>query len=394
MGVFAAVMTGPGAGAIATIQLCGESARTILQKIFRPRGRASFEPTSGRVFLGSIVDADSVIDQVTIGCEARTNYAIHCHGNPLLVERIMELLQRCGARLIPGEKLLGEILASAEPDNAIAVDAKLALATARTVDAAKMLAHQIEAGLSATARRWRQSAESGDLEQIRAEAGEILRHSEAARLILTGCIVALIGPANTGKSTLLNTLAGRDKALVTDTKGTTRDWVSAEIHIPPLAATVIDTAGLDADLAAAPEHDVDRMAQAASREVLARADLVLLVLDSSRPACQLDSQLVEALNDKKVVTVFNKSDLPQRFDPTGLADHLHPPVHISAKRETGIEELTQAIRQACNVTRFDPHTPVAFTPRQRALLERLTTAPAAAKAARIIDKFLQGPIRI
>jgi len=389
MGALAAVMTGPGAGAIATIQLFGTSARATLPKVFQPTGPAPLALATGRVFLGHIVDGDDVIDQVTLGCEAPDTYAIHCHGNPLLVERIMEVLQQHGVSLIAAEELLGKMLASRQPCDAIAVEAKLALATVKTVEAAKMLAYQIEAGLSAMAGSWRQLADSGQFERVINEAGEVLRRSEPVRLLLSGCTIALIGPANSGKSTLLNALAGREKALVTDIKGTTRDWVSAEIHLPPLAATVIDTAGLDADLAAAPESDVDRMAQAASKQILDRADVILLVLDGSRPACRLDSQLVEALNDKKVVTVLNKSDLPQRFDPAGLADHLHPPVRISAKRETGIEDLIQAIHEACNVTRFDPHTPVAFTPRQTVLLEKLvhasSTKRAAAYTAQLMD---------
>ncbi|MBN2132540.1 MAG: 50S ribosome-binding GTPase [Sedimentisphaerales bacterium] len=389
----AAVMTGPGAGAIATIQLLGASARDVLQNIFQPIGGTPLEFTAGRILLGHIVDRDNVIDQVTIGCEAPDTFAIHCHGNPLIVERIMELLQRRGVALVPAGQLLARMLAEKRPHNAIAVEARVALTTVKTVEGARILAHQIEAGLCETAEDWRRCAESGDLERIVTQAKRILRDSDTARLILSGCTIVLTGPPNTGKSTLLNALAGREKALVTDVEGTTRDWVSAEIHIPPLGATVIDTAGLDADLAAAPGRDIDKAAQARAVELLERADVVLLVLDAGRDACPFDPHLVERLAGKRTIVVLNKSDLPSRLDPASLPQPLGPAIPISAKNETGIEDLIHAIHHACNVTTFNHHTPIAFTQRQRALIERLAAATCPERALVSIKGLLHGAVR-
>ena len=392
MGASAAVMTGPGAGAIATIGLLGESARAILKGVFQPAARTPLEFVTGRILLGHIVDGDNVIDQVTVGCEAPDTFAIHCHGNPLIVERIMELLQRRGVALAPAGQLLARMLAEQRSDNTIAVEAEVALATVKTVEGARILARQIEAGLCETAEHWRRLAESGDIERIVTEAGQILRDSDTARLIISGCTVVLTGPPNTGKSTLLNCLAGREKALVTDVEGTTRDWVSAEIHIPPLAATVIDTAGLDADLAAAPGRDVDKAAQARAVELLERADVVLLVLDAGRPAVSFDPHLVERLAGKRTVVVLNKSDLPPRLDAASLPQPFRPAIRISAKNETGIENLIHAIHQACRVTTFDPLTPVAFTRRQRALIERLAATSCPDQAIVSIEELLRGAI--
>jgi predicted GTPase len=139
----------------------------------------------------------------------------------------------------------------------------------------------VKAGLAQRARQWLAGLDSLSLDEIAAQAKQILEDSDTARLILSGCTIALVGPPNTGKSTLLNTLAGREKAIVTEIAGTTRDWVSAEIRIPPLAATVLDTAGLDDALAAGGR--IDRAAQQKSLEALDRADLILLVLDASQP---------------------------------------------------------------------------------------------------------------
>jgi len=393
MRAFAAVMTGPGAGAIATIQLFGASVRVTLRNVFRPTAQTPPEFTTGRVLLGHLVDGDRVIDQVTIGCEAPDTFAIHCHGNPLIVERIMELLQRRGVALVPAGQLLARMLTEQRSHNTIAVEAKLALTTVKTIEGAGILAHQIEAGLSETAGHWRRCAESGDVERIVTEAAQILRDSDTARLIISGCTIVLTGPPNTGKSTLLNALAGREKALVTDIKGTTRDWVSAEIHIPPLAATVIDTAGLDADLAAAPDRDIDRAAQARAVDILERADVALLVLDASQPFSRFDPHFTERLAGKRTVVVLNKSDLPRRFDPACLPQQFRPPIRISAKHETGIEDLIQAIHQACDVTGFDDHSPVAFTPRQHALIERLAAMSCRDRAIVPITELLRGAIQ-
>lgn len=389
MSVFAAVMTGRGAGAIATIQLVGEQAPVILANLLRLAGDKPAELTTGRILLGHIVDGDEAVDQVTVGCEGPGSFAIHCHGNPLIVERIMGLLQRNGVELLTAEQLLAKTLATQPSLNSVAVEAKLALTTVKTVEGAEILNHQIESGLSAKVKQWRQELDKVPLLQIAAEAEQILNDSEPARLIVSGCTIALIGPPNTGKSTLLNTLAGREKAVVTDIRGTTRDWISAEIHIPPLAATIIDTAGLDPSLAAG---DIGRAAQQKSIEIIRRADLILLILDASQPADQLNKTLSNTLLNKRTVVVLNKADLPERFDCARLPAHLARPVRISAKQGTGIEDLIRAIHQALDTAVFDSETAIAFTSRQISLLEDLKQAPSKPEAHRIMLQLLVGPL--
>ena len=382
-------MTGRGAGAIATIQLVGEQAPAILAKLFRRAGDKPLELTTGRILLGHIVDGDEVVDQVTVGCEGPGTFAIHCHGNPLIVERIMGLLQRNGVELLSAEQLLAKMLAAQPSLDSIAVEAKLALTTVKTIEGAEILNRQIESGLSAKVRQWRRELDKVPLSQIIAEAEQILKDSEPARLIISGCTIALIGPPNTGKSTLLNTLAGREKAVVTDVRGTTRDWVSAEIHIPPLAAIIIDTAGLDRSLAAG---DIDRAAQQKSVEIMTRADLILLIVDASQPADQLSKLLADTLLNKRAIVVFNKADLPERFDPASLPAHLAHPIRISAKQGTGIEDLIHAIHQTCNVAACSAHAAVVFTDRQRILIERLISASSRHQADALTAELLHGLI--
>ncbi len=389
MNVLAAVMTGPGAGAIATIQVFGVAAEAVLREVFQRKGDEPFEPRTGRILLGSIVEDGETVDEVTIGCEGPHAFAIHCHGNPLIVERIIRLLQHQGAQPVPPEQLLLLMMAAREPCDSIGTEAKLALTTVKTVEGAALITHQMKAGLARKAQQWRDSLPTMTVEQIAAEAGQILRDSEPARLIISGCTIALVGPPNTGKSTLLNTLAGREKAIVTDLPGTTRDWVSAEIYLPPLAVTLIDTAGLDATLAAA-SADIDQAAQCKSMEILARADLILLVLDRSQPANQLSGAIADLLAERRTITVFNKTDLPPQLDSQCLPEHLRHTVCISAKSGEGIEDLIRAIHATCGVDERVADTCVAFTDRQRQLLDRLRGTISTIQVRSVITQLLEG----
>jgi tRNA U34 5-carboxymethylaminomethyl modifying GTPase MnmE/TrmE len=134
MSVVAAVMTGQGMGAIATVQLFGDSAESVLRKIFRRKGDKPFEPVDGRIVLGGIVDDGEGIDEVTVGCEGPRTFAIHCHGNPLIAARIMAMLQRQGVQAVPAEQLLARILTSKKHLDSIHIEAKLALAAVKTID--------------------------------------------------------------------------------------------------------------------------------------------------------------------------------------------------------------------------------------------------------------------
>jgi len=387
-------MTGSGAGAIATIQLLGESAQAVLSDVFRPSGQGRLHFETRRIQLGHIVDSAGIIDQVTVGCEGPYAFAIHCHGNPLIVERIMKLLQGRGVELLAAESLLARMSLLDPSGDAIGVDAKLALTKVKTVEGARIIVAQIEGGLARTVRRWSQETDSMSLAEIASQARQILRDSEIARLIVEGCAVALIGPPNAGKSALLNALAGCDKAIVTDIEGTTRDWVCAEILIPPLAAAIVDTAGLGADAIAANGDGIDQAAQTRSVEFLRRADLVLLVLDLSRPAAEIDERLLDALAGKRILTVVNKSDLPARLDLAALPAGLGEPVRVSAKQAIGIDDLIRAIHRALCVADFDPHTPVAFTTRQRTLLQRIASVSSETEGASFILELLEGPVSV
>lgn len=394
MALYAAVMTGKGAGAIATVQIFGEEARDVVAKIFKPTGGEQPQFKQGKILLGTIIDGEKDIDQVTIGYEGRGSFAIHCHGNPLIVEMIMELLGSQGAELIDAEELLQKTLSEDKALNTIAIEAKLAQLDAKTLAGTKIIANQIDAGLSAIASKWLRDIERTSLDQIVAEAERILNDSRPAKLIISGCTIVLAGPPNSGKSTLLNRLSGRQKAIVTDIEGTTRDWVSAQCRIGPLGVKLIDTAGLDEQLAAGSPSEVDKAAQKMAIQILSEAKLILLILDGSRPAEQIDDTLLQNLAGKKVLTVLNKSDLPQKLDTTQLPEPPVKTVQISAESGAGIESLKEAILRITGVTKIDSKTTIAFTPRQEILLKQLTVAKTSQETSLIISELLNGSVAV
>ena len=391
MDCFAAVMTGKGTGAISTIQVFGDSAEAVINEVFKPAGTKRLKFKTGEVHIDTICDGAEVIDQVTIGCEGTDTFAINCHGNPLIVEMIMQLLQRNEVNLVTAEQLLTKTLSAQESNSTIAVEAKLAQAKAKTLEGTKIIANQIDAGLTKKVRVWLESINEISLDTIKAEATEILQKSQAARLIIYGCTAILTGPPNSGKSTLLNCLAGRQKAIVTDIKGTTRDWISARCQIGPLSVKLIDTAGLDEKLQSF-QNNIDESAQQKTVEILEGADIVLLVLDASRSIAEFDDQITRRFEGKKVITVLNTSDQPAKLDISRLPQTLLRPVQISAEEGIGIEQLSEEIVKAVGAADFVMQEPVCFTARQENLLKQLTNVKSKLQATSIITELIKGPV--
>jgi len=390
MSISAAVMTGKGTGAIATIQLFGDNSKAILEKIFHVRrsdsevGKPTVEFIVGKIYIGKITDDNQTIDQVAIGCEKPDTFTINCHGNPLIVEQIMRLLKEMGVELLTAEQMLCK---TSDDNNTIALEAKLALPKVKTLEGTKIILNQIDSGLSAVAKKWQKAAP----EQIFYEAKEILRASEIAKLIIFGCKIVLAGPPNTGKSTLFNLLAGKQKAIVTNIRGTTRDWVSAECKIGPLIVELFDTAGLDETLS----DEIDKASQQAAIDIINQADLILLVLDNN----QSSGQLIKNISGKKVLTVLNKSDL--NIGRAGLAPPnggvnptLQDKINISAKNGTGIDQLYKTILHITGIDNFDYDKPVCFTARQEELLIRLTKADSQDNAQTIITELLSARLSV
>jgi tRNA modification GTPase len=388
MSVSAAVTTSKASGAISTIEIKSDdphSLAELLSKIFKPKVGKVAGLKVGDILLGDIVDGDKLIDHVVVGCEADGCAAISCHGNPLIVEMIMALLKSNGVELRASEDFLAEQFA-ASSENTIEAEAELAQLRSVTLEGAKLIANQVDSGLGGVVKQWLGTIDSLDVDSVASECKRILARSKVADLIINGSRVVLAGPPNSGKSTLLNTFAGRQKAIVTDIAGTTRDWVSAGCMTGSLFIEFIDTAGLDADLLGA---EIDAKSQEKTVESIVGCDMILFVVDASTPA---DAQMLR-LDDKlydpeKVIVVFNKCDLPARTTAEDVDFDYAASVNISAKDAEGIDDLTAAIRKVLGVADFDLTSPVCFTERQRQIIERINSGIATSQLRAELTELL------
>ncbi len=386
-------MTGKGTGAISTIQLYGSRAESVIEKIFRPTGDKKGEFKAGSIAVGTIYERDEIIDQVTIGCEGEENFAINCHGNPLIVADISRLLGRFKVKIVSAEKLL-QIIYKQDGLSTIEIEAKIAQGQAKTIAGTKIILNQSCGGLSKKAESWLEKIKTGTIEQIQAEAKEILEDSRLAKLFIDGVQIVITGPANSGKSTLLNYLAGRQKSIVTDIAGTTVDYVTAECRLGELFCELVDTAGLDKSIKTKDAKTIEKAAQQKSLEILKKADLVLLVLDKSGEIEQLDEKIVEKISGKKVLTVLNKADLPAKLNIFKLPKQLRNCVTISAKTGEGAENLISRISQVLGAGEFDLQSTVFFTNRQKKIITKIAEAKSKQEIIKLITELLNGRLRV
>ncbi len=390
MNTFAAVITGQQPGAISTIQIFGPKAVDIIKSIFQTsQNQASFK--TGQILLGTIQSCNKIIDQVTIGAEGENLLAIHCHGNPLIVADIMTLLIKAGAEAISKQKMVSQIMSQAKTSDSIAIETKITLAKAKNIAGTKIILSQTQTGLKQQVIRWLKMIEAGDLAGVNKQAKIIIESSKIANVIINGCRVILIGPPNSGKSTLLNRLVGQQKAIVTDIKGTTRDHINCWCKYKSLNIELVDTAGLDKQLST---HHIDKISQAKTIRLIEKSNLVLVILDADN-IDMIDQLPLKKFKTKNVIVILNKSDLGRklnRHEIGELTSKLGEPIEISAKFNTNIDAVLQAIYDKFPIDKFNVKTSVCFTRRQLDLVRQLITISDREIAQQLTTELLKGPI--
>ena len=380
----ASLMTARAVAPISSIQLIGEDSAGILKGIFRPVVKQDIDFTKGRILHGFIFDGSGDIDEVVIGCEDKDNFSINCHGNPLIVEDILGLLKARGVKITEPQEILIFLGRQKYGDNTIAIEADIAFAQAATIDGAKIIAHQTRMGLLQTAEWWLKNLNVLELDDIKNSAERILNDSKIAELFIKGAKIVIAGPPNSGKSTLFNYLCGREKAIVTDIAGTTRDWLSAKIRLKKISAEFFDTAGLDETLSG--KNAVDAESQKQAVELMKNSALVLFVLDCSTNPAKVLAGLTTSPSRRRLneLVVFNKCDLLKDLKFEGLK--------ISAKTGSGINELIGAIEKALGVWDFDMKKTVCFTDRQREILRHIASSKKKQQAEELITELLKGTV--
>jgi len=365
----AAIATPIGEGGLAVIRLSGASALAVADRCFSPAGKSSVPPSAApthTIQFGKIIRAGRVVDEVLLAVlrAPRTftredTVEISCHGGLLPAKLVLDTVLAAGARLAgPGEFtkrafLNGRIdLAQAEAvADLIHSRTELALAAANEQLAGKLsqrinqlrddlmltLAH-VEAHLDFpdedispdTKEKLLQRLESGI-----AFMDELLRTANEGQILRRGIRAAIVGRPNAGKSSLLNQLLGRDRAIVSPIPGTTRDTIEETANIRGLPVVFIDTAGLREA-----RDEIEREGVRRSRASLAQAELILHVLDAGEPLTPADKNYLAEFAGKKRILVRNKVDLPVKLE-------LPPPaavVDVCCTSGQGIEALKDAIK--------------------------------------------------
>jgi len=368
----AAIATPIGEGGLAVIRLSGANAFAIAGKCFSPAGKSSVQPSAAlthTIQYGKIVRDGNVIDEVLLAVlrAPRTftredTVEISCHGGILPAKLVLDTVLAAGARLAePGEFtkrafLNGRIdLAQAEAvADLIHSRTELALAAANEQLAGKLsqrinqvrddlmltLAH-VEAHIDFPDEDIAPDTKDKLLERL--EAGivfmdQLLRTANEGQILRRGIRAAIVGRPNAGKSSLLNQLLGRDRAIVSHIPGTTRDTIEETANIRGIPVVFIDTAGLRE------AHDeIEREGIRRSRESLAQAELILHVLDASEPLTAADENSLAEFAGKKRILVRNKTDLPVKLELSAASDV--PIVDVCCTGGQGIEALKDAIQK-------------------------------------------------
>ncbi len=371
----AAIATPSGEGGIGVIRISGPDAEKIALRLFVP-ARNFPALRSHYLHYGKVIDPKTrlPLDQVLLALMRRPRsytgedvVEIHAHGGPLLLRRILGVVLEQGARLArPGEFTKRAFL-NGRLDLAQA-EALVDLIRAKSEAGLRLAWEQFSGTLSRQAESLRnrllslmayveacmdfpeedlpERGESEMEEEISALRADLLEWAETfsqGKVYREGVRTAIVGKPNVGKSSLLNLLLNEERAIVTPIPGTTRDVLEETVLVGEIPLVVWDTAGLRHTADAVESIGIER-----AREKVRSAQLVLAVLDASRPLDQDDREVLACLSGRKGIVLLNKVDLPQvvrKEDVERLGVGV-PLIPFSVPERQGLEELKEAVQKA------------------------------------------------
>ncbi len=326
-------LTPPGRGAVATLLVEGRGSLGAVGALFQSKsGRALTAAAIDRPTFGRFGAEPG--EEVVVRCRSDRSVEIHCHGGHAAVARIEGELVQGGGRIVSWQKW-----AEKHHADPITAAAHRALAEARTERTAAILLDQYHGALRRAFDEIEQAVGGGDSTGADRLIDTLIGRAPLGQHLTRPWKVVLAGRPNVGKSSLINALAGYSRAIVHRTPGTTRDVVTATTAMDGWPVELSDTAGLRTV-----DQSVERAGVRAARRQLAKADLAILIFDSSESFSKSDQSLLDAWPESLVV--HNKIDLGCAADrpPIGLA--------TSATTGQGIEQLVGAISE-----RLAPESP-------------------------------------
>ncbi|UII55961.1 tRNA uridine-5-carboxymethylaminomethyl(34) synthesis GTPase MnmE [Cytobacillus spongiae] len=371
----AAISTPMGEGAIAIVRLSGDEAIDIADKLFLGvKGKRLKSVATHTIHYGNILDpkTNQIVEEVMVsvmhGPKTFTKeniVEINCHGGLVSVNKVLQLVLNNGARLAEPGEFTKRAFLNGRIDLSQA-EAVMDLIRAKTDRAMNVAIGQMEGRLSNLIRKLRQEIletlahvevnidypEYDDVEEmthrmliekaqyVRDEIEKLLVTSQQGKILREGLSTVIVGRPNVGKSSLLNSLAQENKAIVTDIPGTTRDVIEEYVNVRGVPLRLLDTAGIRET-----EDIVERIGVERSRKVLKEADLILLVLNFADELTEEDEKLFEAVKGLDVIVIVNKTDLPKKISMERVEELTknHRLVTISLLEEQGIDQLEEAI---------------------------------------------------
>ncbi len=360
----AAIATPPGEGGVAIIRISGRDALSVAEKVFSGPIRSYKTHTAhfGKILTLSKQIIDEALVLVMLGTRSYTGedtVEIHCHGGSLITRHVLDAILQAGARAaMPGEFTFkafinGKLdLAQAEAvQQLIGAKSDLAMQIAGNQLQGKMSTQILSfqkklVDIAAILEAWvdfpEEDLEFASMEEVIQSLLEIKNQIQAlsdtfhnGKIASTGIALCLVGPPNVGKSSLMNALLGKERAIVTDIPGTTRDLLEEDMKLGNLNFRLMDTAGIRQTDEIIEQEGIRR-----SKAAMDLADLILLVLDASHGVCAQSAELIATVPKEKTLLVWNKIDLPH-CPPISLDFPFT--ASVSARKGIGFDQLYDQI---------------------------------------------------
>ncbi len=392
MSTIAAISTAQGQGGIGVIRVSGEDAFTIVDKIFKSvSGKKIMDIKGYTALFGHIYNNKEVLDEAVVlkyiapkSFTGENVVEISCHGGMYITKEVLNAIIMAGASLAePGEftkraYLNGKMdLTEAESVmDIISAKSKSAARAALFVkDGAlfkksqqvKQLLLDKAAHLSAWADYPEEDipevSEDSIMEAIEESISileKLLSTYDMGQVVKEGIDTVIAGRPNAGKSTLMNLLVGREKSIVTNIAGTTRDVVEDTVLVGNVILKLSDTAGIrDTD------NEIEKIGVQKTFDKINGAGLVIALFDNNEELNSEDIDLINKIKDMPCIAVINKIDLEDKVDKKYITDNIENVVYISAKQQDNIDELKNMIEKIAGTEDFDPSAGIIANERQR-----------------------------
>ena len=397
----AAIATAPGAGGITIVRLSGPESYEVAAKVFRPANPAKkvADAKGYTAMFGAFVEGKEAFDEgVALFFRAPHSYTgedvveLSCHGGSLV-----EACLAAGAQpAAPGEytrraflngklsltqaEAVMDIISADGRQGAALANASLNGALARKIAAQKDALTALQAHLAAwvdfpeeDVPELSQSHLCEVLGGVEQELDALIQSYDAGAVLREGVDCAIVGKPNAGKSTLLNLLAGFDRAIVTPVAGTTRDVVEQAVQLGDIRLNLFDTAGLRQT-----EDEIEAEGIRRSWKKLDEAGLILAVFDGSERPTREDMELAQRCAGRPAIALVNKEDKPTRFDAELIAPYFAMVLPVCCQEEGARKVIAAAVARLLGTNQIDPHAASLSGQRQLSAATRARDAVAGA----------------